>query len=66
MTYVMFLCLLNSVPEQAPVFTKVSQFDIHFPTAVALVALGFRKQASLKPKDTYHWLVLLFVCSKEV
>lgn len=66
MTYVMFLCLLNSVPEQALVFSKVSQFEIHFPVAVALVALGFRKQASLKPKDAHHWLVLLFVCSKKM
>lgn len=66
MTYVMFLCLLNSVPKQAPVFSKVSQFEIHFPAAIALVTLGFRKQASLKPKDTHQWLVLLFVCSKEM
>lgn len=66
MTYVMLLCLLNSVPKQAPVFSKVSQFEIHFPVAVALIALGFRKQASLKLKGTHHWLVLIFVCSKEM
>lgn len=66
MTYVMFLCLSNSIPEQAPVFSKVFQSEIHFPVAVALGALGFKKQASLKAEDTHHWLVLLFVCSKEM
>lgn len=62
----MFLCLLNAVPKESPVFNKVSQFEIHFPVAVALVALGFRKQASLQAQDMHHWLVLLFVCSMEM
>jgi len=66
MTHVTFLCLLKDVPEQFLVFTEVFHFETLFPVALPLVTLGFRKQASLKSRDTHHWLGLPSVCSKEM
>lgn len=61
MTYVMVLCLLNGVPEQVPVFTKVSHFEIPFPVALPLVALGFQEIGFSKVQE-YTSLVSVAFC----